>query len=254
MGRSWIDTVRALVFFLVFANLLFYAFSQGFFGQIESADAHRLRQQLAPEKVKIIAQGASSAAQAETPADPPAESATTPEVTPPPVAEPPPERVAEPAAKVAEITCSRWSALSAKDAERLATLIGKRFPDVKLSRLPEAMDANGWWVFIPPSLDKAAADQKAAQLRAFGVSDYFIVQDPSANRFAISLGIFSSEKGAQERLADLKEKGVRSARISLRPAHQETVTLSASAPEGERSALRLAVAGWLPKARAQDCK
>ena len=50
----------------------------------------------------------------------------------------------------------------------------------------------------------------APELRQLGITDYFVILD-GPNRFAISLGVYSSEKGGQERLAEVKEKGVRSA-------------------------------------------
>lgn len=243
--------MRALVFLLVLANLLFYAFSQGFFGQAQSPDAHRLTQQLAPEKVKILLPETPATKAVPTPPKPPPPAVTS-EVVPPPVVLPAPAVEPVPTPKV--IACSRWPALSPKDADRLAALIAKRFPDFKISRRPDGLEGGSWWVFIPPSPDKAAADQKASVLRAFGVSDYFVVQEPAPNRFAISLGIFSSEKGAQERLSELKEKGVRSAKLSARPGKDETVSLSASGPEGDRAALRISGAVWLPNAKVQDCK
>lgn len=235
--------MRLLVFLLVFANLFFYAFGAGYFGHSEGPDAQRITQQLAPEKVKIIPENEA----------PPAPPVTAPEPLPVAAPEAAPANVPEAQAEKVVIACNRWATLPPKDAERLAALISKRFPDFKLNRRQDAAEGNGWWVFIPPLADKAEADKKAGQLRAFGVTDYFIVQEPAASRFAISLGVFSSEKGAQERLAELNEKGVRSAKLSPRPGNDGTVTLSARGPEGDREALRAAATGLLPKVRAQDC-
>lgn len=249
--------MRLLVFLLVLANLLFYAFAEGYFGQPESPDAHRVAQQIAPEKVKIVAEKElSPVAAVAVPEQPPTpvpapQTAETP--APPPAPDPVPAKEAEVASKEVAIACSRWPALQQKDAERLAALIAKRFPDVKLSRRQEVVEGNGWWVFIPPLPDKAEADKKAGQLRGFGVTDYFVVQEPAASRFAISLGVFSSEKGAQDRLAELKEKGVRSAKLGVRPGNDDTLTLTASGPESDRAALRTAASGLLPKAKVQDC-
>ena len=90
-------------------------------------------------------------------------------------------------------------------------------------------------------------------MRQIGVSDYFIIQD-GANRFAISLGVFSSEKGGQERLAEVKDKGVRSARLTPRPGKDSTVSLQATGPAPDKAALLAAVAKALPKAGGQSCR
>ena len=90
-------------------------------------------------------------------------------------------------------------------------------------------------------------------MKQLDISDFFVVQD-GPSRFAISLGVFSSEKGAQERLADLKAKGVRSAKVGPRPGKDSTVRLQAQGPETSREDLLAAVGKILPKAEAQDCK
>jgi len=139
------------------------------------------------------------------------------------------------------------------DADRLTARLGEQFPGFRLSRRVEAGESNGWWVYIPPLPGKPAADKKTAELRALGVTDYFVVQEAGPRYMAISLGIFSSEKGAQERLAQLKEIGVRSAKLSVRPSKDSRVTLEALGPRIDRIAVRSAANNLLPEAKAQDC-
>ena len=232
--------MRVLVFLLVLANLLFYAFSEGYFGRAENPDARRMTQQVAPERMKIVARGDQPApAPAAAPAPPPEPEAPAPVVAPEPVV---------------ALACSRWESLLPADADRLTALIGQKFPAFKLSRRLDPGEGNGWWVFIPPQADKAEADKKAGQLRGFGVTDYFIVQEAGANRYAISLGIFSSEKGAQERLADVKALGVRSAKLSLRPGKDSHASIDARGPAVDQPALRKLVAGAVPGSKAQSCQ
>jgi len=251
--------MKALVFLLVLVNMLFYAFSAGYFGGPQNPDAHRVEQQLMPERMRIVSRGEAPKAPAgppaptvpaaegtETKSDAPA--ASTPENTVAPTPAPTPlvAAAAEPAA------CLAWNHLAAADADRVTALLAGKFPDYRVKRQVEPGEGNGWWVFIPPLAGKAEADKKASELRALEVTDYFILQD-GASRFAISLGVFSSEKGAQERLAELKAKGVRSAKLMPRPGKDATVTLTASGPGGARGAVRSAVAGILPKTAAQAC-
>ena len=49
--------MKALVFLLVLANLLFYAFGAGYFGRPDNPDAGRVEQQVAPERMRIVSRG-----------------------------------------------------------------------------------------------------------------------------------------------------------------------------------------------------
>ncbi len=261
--------MKALVFLLVLVNVLFYAFSAGYFGGPQNPDAHRVEQQLMPERMRIVSRGEAPKAPAgppapavpaaegvETKSDAPAastqESTAAPAPTPVVEAEKPAPAPAPVAAAAEPAACLAWNHLAAADADRVTALLAGKFPDYRVKRQVEPGEGNGWWVFIPPLAGKAEADKKASELRALEVTDYFILQD-GASRFAISLGVFSSEKGAQERLAELKAKGVRSAKLMPRPGKDATVTLTASGPGGARAAVRSAVAGILPKTAAQAC-
>jgi hypothetical protein len=48
-------------------------------------------------------------------------------------------------------------------------------------------------------------------LKAFGITEFFVVQDTGQWKNSISLGIFRTEDAAQGYLAKLKERGVKSA-------------------------------------------
>lgn len=234
--------MKALVFLLVLANLLFYAFGAGYFGRPDNPDALRVEKQVLPERMRIVSRGEAPAAPAKA-AEP---------VTPQVVAEAP---KVEPAAKADEpaAVCLAWEHLASADAERIASLLSSKFTEFKVARRVVAGEGNGWGVFVPPLAGKADAERKATELRQLGVTDYFIVQDGPI-RHAISLGVFSSEKGAQERLAELKEKGVRSARVMPRPGKDSTVNIQATGPASAKDALLEAIGKALPKAESQGCK
>lgn len=236
--------MRVLVFLLVLANLLFYAFSEGYLGRAENPDARRMKQQVAPERMKIVARGESPAAApppAVVPAPPPEPEAPAPVA---PVVAPEP---------VAAVSCSRWESLSPADADRLAALIGQKFPAFKLNRRLDPGEGHDWWVFIPPLPNKLEVDKKAAQLKGLGITDYFIVQEAGPNRYAISLGIFSSGNGAQERLTEVNKLGVRSAKSGLRPGKDGHASLDARGPAVDQPALRRVAAGAVPDVKVQNC-
>lgn len=234
--------MKTLVFLLVLANLLFYAFSAGYFGRPDNPDAVRVEKQVLPERMRIVSRGEAPAAPAKA-AEP---------VKPEVVAE---AAKADSATKVEEpaVVCLAWEHLPAVDAERIASLLSSKFAEYKVTRRVVPGEGNGWGVFVPPQTGKADAERKATELRQLGVTDYFIVQDGPI-RYAISLGVFSSEKGAQERLAELKDKGVRSARVMPRPGKDSTVNVQATGPASAKASLLEAIGKAVPKAAAQGCK
>lgn len=229
--------MKALVFLLVLVNVLFYAWTTGLFGRPDNPDAGRLAQQVAPERLRIVSSG-----EAPAPADPADVPAALPAAPASPVD----------AADAADKLCLVWENLGALDAEKLGVLLTDRFVDFHVERSKLAREANGWWVFIPPLAGKPEAEKKVGELRQLGVSDFFIVQE-AANRHAISLGIFSTEKGGLDRLAELKAKGVRSARLLPRHAGEPNVSLQVSGPLAGKTQLLAETAAVLPKFKAKAC-
>ncbi|HEX6733719.1 MAG TPA: hypothetical protein VF096_02805 [Azonexus sp.] len=245
--------MKILVFLLVLANLLFYAYSGGYLGKPEQPDAGRVAKQVQPERIRIISRGEepplpsrNGRPEAAAPAAPSAPAAPAAPVAP-----------AAPAAEAAPVVsatkvCLAWEHLPAVDADRVNALIGSRFPAFTVSRRPDGGEGAGWWIYIPPLASKGEADKKAGELRQLGVTDYFIVPD-GPNRLAISLGVFSAEKGGQDRLAELKGKGVRSARLMPRPGKDGTLSLQAEGPASAQAALLGALNGNLARPAVRDC-
>lgn len=222
--------VKVFVFLLVLANLLFYAFDQGYLGKSEGPDAGRLTRQLRQESIRVVSSGV----------EPPLPSNSRAGTEPAPVT-----------LDLAARACLFWENLSAIDADRLSTLIASRFANFTLSRT-DGGENGGWWIYIPPQTSKTEAEKKAAELRRYGITDYFVVQE-GPNRFAISLGVFSSEKGGQERYAELKSMGVRSARLMLRPGKDGTLGLRADGPSAGLADLLAALNGDFVKPTRQGC-
>lgn len=259
--------MKVLVFLLVLANLLFYAFTAGYFGRPDNPDAGRVDQQIAPERLRIVSRGDAPSKAPVPKAEPVPEAAPTkPEPEPAPAPAPAATSAADEAAPKAELVketvadkvdaapvCVSWRQLTVAEADKVAALMGKRFADYKLSRKIVAGESNGWWVYIPSLPGKPEADKKAGELRNLGVTDFFIVQD-GTSRHAISLGIFSSEKGGSDRLAELKAKGVRSAVMGPRPSKDTFVALQANGPGSKKAAVIAAVAEAIQKNEALACK
>lgn len=210
--------MRAFVFLLIFANLLFFVWTQGYLGSSASPDAIRIQQQLLPEQIVVVARG-------------------------------------EPPAVVEKVvnSCLAWKGLATVDADRLERMITEDFSALVLSRsvVPASVI---YWVFIAPSTNKKNADKKAAELKRLGVQEFFIVQDPGPNQLAISLGVFSSEASANERLEALRVKGVKSATVGERSNKPELTAITATGPDDRVEAVREVAIALLPEIKSSNCK
>lgn len=253
--------MKVFVFLLVLANLLFFAFTEGYFGRPDNPDAGRVEHQVNPERIRVVARGEPPSGKSggkEGNGKAPEAVAETPERPAPAATEPASAAVAAkeeatPAKPAPTAACFAWNGLSSAEADRLSALLAEKFDSFRQSRRVVASEGSGWWVFIPPLPSKADADKKAGELKALGVTDYFVIQEAGPNRFALSLGVFSAEAGARDRLAELKSKGVKSARSGPRPGKDALHVLTASGPADRVAALRQAVAEVLPRIHAQDC-
>lgn len=78
-----------------------------------------------------------------------------------------------------------------------------------------SQDAKRFWVYKPPMRTSQEALAKAAEFKALGIEDIFVVQEPKWKN-AISFGVFQDEQLATKLLNELKAKGVKDAVKALR--------------------------------------
>lgn len=116
--------------------------------------------------------------------------------------------------KAAGKSCVEWGEFSGTDYARATKALATfDFGDRLAQRTAEY--ASGYWVYIPPLKNKAAVNRKIAQLKTFGVEDYFVMQEPKGTHM-ISLGVFKTQEAAKNYLASLQKKGVETAKIGER--------------------------------------
>lgn len=72
-----------------------------------------------------------------------------------------------------------------------------------------------FWVYRPPLKTTAEAQKKAAEFKALGVEDLFVVQEEKWKN-AISFGIFEDEQLATKLQQELQAKGVKNVEKTLR--------------------------------------
>ena len=183
--------IRLFFFLLVLANLLFFAWAQGYFGPTDdSREPQRLSQQLQAEKLRIV------------------------------------RHVQAPAGKTDEPVCRLIDGLTMADAEALKAAVEAFGGQAKI--LPLA-DPTLHLVLIADLANKAAADRKSAELTRFGVPEHTSIA-LEGGRFEIIFGSFPTEAAARELLQSLAKRGIKSARLDAREQPALKARVEARAP------------------------
>lgn len=110
---------------------------------------------------------------------------------------------------------------------------------------------DAWWVRIPPTGSRQAAEQRAAQLRALGINDLFIVRAEGPNQYAISLGIFRTEARARQHFSDIEARRVRGAEIA--PRTPALYRIQISGPGSLIEAMNSRLVQTFPDIVANEC-
>lgn len=217
--------MRAFVFLLVLANLLFFAWTRDYLGMSRDPDAFRAGEQLHADRIRIISND-----------------------------EPPPEvsRKETTAAKSAVEVCALVSELSPAEAEAAEQALAEKLPAFRVARTV-VPGTSSYWVHIPPLKNKREADNKVAELKKLGVKELFIMQDSGASNLAISLGLYSTEVAAESALEALKAQGVRSAKVLERPSKPALAHIEVRGPEAQADEMRHAIGQSLPQAKLGAC-
>jgi hypothetical protein len=172
--------MRLLFLILLLANVAVFSYTR-YAESRAGADAQNSLLQISPDKVKLLK----------------------------PAAPLPAARSGKGAATQSQssLACLEWGGFSAQDVVRAATALAKFDLGDKLS---QREGAETYQVYIP-SLKKADADRKAAELKSLGTGDLAVVQDDDPSQYTVSLGLFKTEEAADNYLAQLRQKGLRSA-------------------------------------------
>ena len=220
--------MRTFFLLLVAANLAFFAWTR-YYAQSESAsDLQPLGRQIDPQKIRII----SGPELARLPA-------------------PKPTAQAAPATPLA--ACIEWGGFAVAEAPRAEQALEPLGLGARLAQ-NRTEETAGWWAFIPPQGNRAGATKKAAELKALGIEDYFVVQDEGRQRWAISLGVFRTEEAAKSRLESLRAKGVRSAQTGERETQVAKVWFQVRNAEPPLQAKLREIAQGFPGTEVRDCQ
>ncbi len=186
--------MKGLFWLLLLVNLVLFAFVQ--WGGMLTGEGKNMssRPPLNAEKIKLL------------------------EVSPAALATVPPLSAMSSATQVQAANaavCLEWGKFSGTDLVRASAALASLNLGNKLAQRQVEYNS-GYWVYIPPAKTRAAVDKKIVELKALGVGDYFIVQEPGKWHNAISLGVFKTGEAAHKFLDSLKEKGVKTAVVRER--------------------------------------
>jgi hypothetical protein len=111
--------------------------------------------------------------------------------------------------------CLEWGAFTAAESARAERALEGLGLGPRLGQR-RAEETAGWWVFIPSQGSRQGALKKAAELKAMGVNDYYIMGEEGDSPWSLSLGVFRTEQAALARLGVLRDLGVRTALVGSR--------------------------------------
>lgn len=251
---------------LVLANAGLFAYQQGYFDAFVSSghEPARMKDQLNADKIKLIPAPPPAPVAAPAPASTPV---PAPAPAEPAAASEPAVADATPAKTVAEktqeekkpedkkpqlIACTEIGNFGPEDAARFAAQLARASLGEGVTKRP-IQEATSHIVFIPPQADKESAEKKASELRSLGIEDFFIIQDNSNLRWGISLGVFKQEEAARTHLANLNQKGVRSARIAPRTVSSSMVAFQLHNLDAEKKKTLDKIKADFPKQEIHRC-
>jgi hypothetical protein len=218
--RRRVNRVRTLCLALVGANVALFAWAQ--LAPPEAGlDPQPLSRQIDPAKLRILSEKDLAAL------------------------EPP-----KPGAR----SCVEWGAFTLAVAPRAEQALEPLALGTRLgSRRSE--ETAGWWVFIPPPKNgKAGAQKTVEELKALGLDDFHVMQEEGRMRWAISLGVFSTEGAANARLEVALAKGVRGAEAGPRETPVTKVSFQVQDADAATRAKLAEIAQQFPGTDVHECR
>jgi hypothetical protein len=183
--------MRLLFLILVLLNAVAYGYIRFAEGRA-GADNQLSLLQIAPEKMKLVKPAASTLPRSDA-------------------------SRAQP-----KLVCLEWGGFAAEDSARAGSALEKAGVADKVS---QRETADSYWVYIPPLKTQAEVDKKMGELKARGITDFSAMQNNDQWRYAIALGDFKTDEAANNYLAQLRQKGVRSAVAGPRGAKSITFVI-----------------------------
>lgn len=218
---------------LLAANAALFAYGKGYLGQFNGNEHEpgRLQKQQNADRLQLISASKAEAAAAA-------------------IAPPPPVPREEPAT-VACLEVGNFQLAEARKFEdRLSPL---ELGDRQQRKNAPGQEISSYIVHIPPQASRAAAEKKADELRALGITNFFVLNESSPLKWGISLGVFRTEAAAQAQLAALNKQGVQTARVAPRYSSNRELFFQFRDISEETKARIAKIAAKFPEQETRDC-
>lgn len=237
--------LRLVVILLVLANAGYFVWTQGLLAplglstQVQS-ESHRLQEQVQPEAIRLL-----NAPRTDTASrTPPTVQAAAPVETPAP-------QTAAPVASPPATACWRVGGYTPAQADALRQALQGQPALAGLWQLDEAQTSGRWIVYMGKLNDELMA-RKKTELREMNVE--FREIRGGALGPALALGTFSTEAAAQQGLAIVTRKGVRTARVVQERPEATVFALRLPAVTDEQRAAVEALGEVLAGKRLSPCE
>jgi hypothetical protein len=196
--------MKQLFWGLALFNLGLFAYFNAEF--ILPSKPHAQLAEIKPEKIKVLSQAQIDAL--------PKKSA---------ISIAPTTAQALPIAAPTTTSCFEWGVFTDANITTAQNAISQLSLQATLKQ-QSSQQAKRFWVYRSPLKSTQEAQIKAAELKALGIEDLFVVQEKKWKN-AISFGIFEDEQLAIKLLNELKSKGVKNVAKTLRNQGQGHVSL-----------------------------
>lgn len=225
--------IRWLVVGLVLVNIVFFTLmhwggklvGEGKAPPLAALNADKIKMLNVPEVAPPAAPAASSAV---PPVSAPAVQVAVPQPAAPVVAAAPAPPVAPspaPGRHAPETSCLEWSEFSGTDLARAEkALTGLGLGDKLGQRTVEYN--RGYLVYLSPFKTPAGRNKKIRELKAAGISDYFVIKESGKLKNAISVGVFKTEEAARHYQAELSRQGLQSVQVGSREAQLKFIVFT----------------------------
>lgn len=220
--------MRALLLALLLANLVFFAWSQGWMasaglGPVTQREPQRLALQIHPEQVQITPLASASATPASAPqpaSSAPASAPADPGSTP---SAPAPQDAANDSAPTVCRQIGPFGAMESAALAQAQAALARAGLKAKAHNTPVP---DQWMVLLGPFPSQDAMRTVLDQIAQQGKVKVFApVTDRPRYEPGISLGVFSNEDAAQQQLQIVKKQGVQGAKVVQRNAGLNRITL-----------------------------
>lgn len=184
--------MKRLIWLLVLINVGLLAYFN--LGRILPSVSQSKRAEIDPEKISVLSQNQIEALPKKA------------------VASPPPAAASKSTSAVR--SCFEWGVFSASSLAGAQSAVAKLALQASVKE-QTSQQAKRFWVYSPPLKTAQEAQAKAVELKALGVDDLFVVQEPKWKN-TISFGVFEDEQLAIKLLNELKAKGIKDVVKELR--------------------------------------